>query len=219
MNFDLIGEYLPLYVDALWLTLRIAFFGIVYSLILGLVCALIQYLRVPLLRHIVGFYIELSRNTPLLVQLFFIYYGLPKLGIVWSSETCAIVGLTFLGGSYMAEAFRSGFDSVEKIQMESALSLGMKTAVAIRHVLIPQALATAFPGITANIIFLIKETSVVSIIALPDLMFVTRDIIGSDYNTWVALGMLVFFYMIILLPISLIAARIERRLRHAGFGN
>ena len=110
MNFDLIGEYLPLYVDALWLTLRIAFFGIVYSLILGLVCALIQYLRVPLLRHIVGFYIELSRNTPLLVQLFFIYYGLPKLGIVWSSETCAIVGLTFLGGSYMEEALRSRFD-------------------------------------------------------------------------------------------------------------
>lgn len=74
-------------------------------------------------------------------------------------------------------------------------------------------------GITANIIFLIKETSVVSIIALPDLMFVTKDIIGSDYNTWYALGLLVFFYMIILLPISLIAARMERRMRHAGFGN
>ena len=219
MNSELVGEYLPLYLDATWLTLRIAFFGIVYSLILGLVCALIQYLRVPLLRHIIGVYIELSRNTPLLVQLFFIYFGLPKLGIVWSSETCAIIGLTFLGGSYMAEAFRSGFESVEKIQMESALSLGMKTSTAIRHVLLPQALATAIPGITANIIFLIKETSVVSIIALPDLMFVTKDIIGTDYNTWYALGMLVFFYMLILLPISLIAARLERRLRRAGFGN
>ena len=219
MNFDLIGEYFPLYVDATWLTLRIAFFGIVYSLVLGLFCALVQYLRVPVARTVVGFYIELSRNTPLLVQLFFIYFGLPKLGIVWSSELCAIIGLTFLGGSYMAEAFRSGIEAVDKIQMESALSLGMTTATAIRHVLLPQALATALPGITANIIFLIKETSVVSIIALPDLMFVTKDIIGSDYNTWYALGLLVVFYMIILLPISLIAARIERRMRHAGFGN
>ncbi len=219
MNFDLIGEYLPLYVDATWLTLRIALFGIVYSLIVGLICALVQYLRVPLARQIIGTYIELSRNTPLLVQLFFIYFGLPKLGIVWSSEMCAIVGLTFLGGSYMAEAFRSGIEAVDKIQMESALSLGMTTSSAIRSVLLPQALATALPGITANVIFLIKETSVVSIIALPDLMFVTKDIIGSDYNTWYALGMLVFFYMIILLPISLIASRLERRLRHAGFGN
>lgn len=219
MNFDLIGEYVPLYVDATWLTLRIAFFGIVYSLVLGLFCALVQYLRVPVARTVVGFYIELSRNTPLLVQLFFIYFGLPKLGIVWSSELCAIIGLTFLGGSYMAEAFRSGIEAVDKIQMESALSLGMTTTTAIRHVLLPQALATALPGITANIIFLIKETSVVSIIALPDLMFVTKDIIGSDYNTWYALGLLVVFYMIILLPISLIAARIERRMRHAGFGN
>lgn len=98
--------------------------------------------------------------------------------------------------------------------MESARSLGMKTSTAIRYVLLPQALTVALPGITANVVFLIKETSVVSIIALPDLMFVTKDIIGTDYNTWIALGMLVVFYLIILLPISLIAGYIERRMRH-----
>ena len=214
MDFSIIAEYLPRYFDATLLTLRIAFCGTVYALILGLVCSLVQYLRVPVARQIVTAYVELSRNTPLLVQLFFIYFGLPKLGIVWSSENCAIIGLTFLGGSYMAEAFRSGFESVEKIQMESARSLGMKTSTAIRYVLLPQALAVALPGITANIVFLIKETSVVSIIALPDLMFVTKDIIGTDYNTWIALGMLVVFYLIILLPISLIAGKVERRMRH-----
>lgn len=214
MDLGIIGEYLPRYFDATLLTLRIALFGTVYSLVLGLVCSLVQYLRVPVARQIVGAYVELSRNTPLLVQLFFIYFGLPKIGVVLSGETCAIVGLTFLGGSYMAEAFRSGFDSVEKIQMESARSLGMKTATAVRYVLLPQALTDALPGITANIVFLIKETSVVSIIALPDLMFVTKDIIGTDYNTWIALGMLVVFYLIILLPISLIAGYAERRMRH-----
>ena len=214
MDPDIIVEYLPRYLDATLLTLRIAFFGTVYSLILGLACSLVQYLRVPVARQIVNAYVELSRNTPLLVQLFFIYFGLPKIGIVWSSENCAIIGLTFLGGSYMAEAFRSGFESVEAIQMESARSLGMKTSTAIRYVLLPPALTVALPGITANVVFLIKETSVVSIIALPDLMFVTKDIIGTDYNTWIALGMLVVFYLIILLPISLIAGYIERRMRH-----
>ena len=79
--------------------------------------------KVPAARQIVAVYIELSRNTPLLVQLFFIYYGLPKIGIQTDPQTCGIAGLTFLGGSYMAEAFRSGLETVAEVQTESALSL------------------------------------------------------------------------------------------------
>lgn len=219
VDLEVIGRYLPLYTDAALLTIRIAFFGIVYSLVVGLVISLIQYLRLPVLRQLSSVYVELSRNTPLLVQLFFIYFGLPKIGVVWSAETCAVIGLTFLGGSYMAEAFRSGLESVEKIQMESALSLGLTTSTAIRTVILPQALAVALPGLTANIIFLIKETSVVSVVALPDLMYVTKDLIGIDYNTWTALTLLVVFYLLILLPLSLGASWIERKVRHAGYGH
>jgi len=219
VDVTVIAEYFPLYVEAAGLTLRIAFFGIVYSLAVGLVASLIQYLRIPVARQIVDVYVELSRNTPLLVQLFFIYFGLPKLGIVWSAEACAVIGLTFLGGSYMAEAFRSGLESIESIQMESALSLGMKTRTAIRYVVFPQAFAVAMPGLTANVIFLIKETSVVSVVALPDLVYVTKDLIGMDYNTWTALWMLVAFYLVILLPISLAAAYLERKVRHGRFGD
>ena len=79
---------------------------------LDLICAIIQYEKVPVARQIVAVYIELSRNTPLLVQLFFIYYGLPKIGIQTDPQTCGVAGLTFLGGSYMAEAFRSGLETV-----------------------------------------------------------------------------------------------------------
>lgn len=214
----MLGEYLPLYVAATLLTVRIAFFGIIFSLIVGLLCAVVRYLRVPVVSPIVGAYIELSRNTPLLVQLFFIYFGLPKVGIVWSAETSAIVGLTFLGGSYMAEAFRSGMDSIAPIQMESAKSLGMKPGTAIRYVIFPQAMAVSVPGLVANVIFLIKETSVVSVVALPDLVFVAKDLIGVDYNTWDALFLLVVCYLIILLPVSLAATWLERRVRRAGFG-
>lgn len=219
LNFDFIAQYLPWYIDAAILTVKIAFFGILFSLALGIICSVVQYYRVPVVHRIISVYIEISRNTPLLVQLFFLYFGLPKIGIVWSSEVCAIVGLAFLGGSYMSESIRSGLESVEKSQIESAASLGMSKVLTMKEVIFPGTLAVSVPGICANVIFLIKETSVVSGIALADLMYVTKDLIGLYYETDEALIMLVAFYLIILLPISILATLLERRLRYAGFGN
>lgn len=133
-------------------------------------CSLITYYRIPVIRQVVAVYIELSRNTPLLVQLFFLYFGLPKEEIILDSETCAIIGLAFLGGSYMAEAFRSGLEAIEKIQMESALSIGLTHGQAMRYVIFPQALTISVPGLCANMIFLIKETSVFSVVALVQIL-------------------------------------------------
>ena len=212
-------KYLPWYLDAAILTGKIAFFGILFSLLIGVICSMVQYYRVPVIRRIISVYIEISRNTPLLVQLFFLYFGLPKIGVVWSAEACAIIGLAFLGGSYMSESIRSGLESVEKSQIESAASLGMSKILTMKEVIFPQALAVSVPGICANVIFLIKETSVVSGIALADLMYVTKDLIGLYYETDEALLMLVAFYLVLLLPISVLASILERRLRYAGFGN
>ena len=125
MDWNVVAQYLPLFEKAAWLTLRLGLAGIALAIVIGLVCALVQYYKVSVLRRVVGFYIQLSRNTPLLVQLFFIYYGLPKIGIRTDAAVCGIAGLAFLGGSYMAEAFRSGLESIEPIQTESAYSLGM----------------------------------------------------------------------------------------------
>ena len=219
LNVEFMAKYLPWYVDAAKLTVTIAFWGILLSLLTGAACAIIRYYRIPVLRQITGVYIELSRNTPLLVQLFFLYFGLPKLGILLSAQQCAIIGLTFLGGSYMAESMRSGLESVEKSQIESAESLGMGRLLTMREVIFPQAMAVSVPGICANMIFLIKETSVVSGIALADLMYVTKDLIGLYYETDEALLMLVIAYLVILLPVSILATVLERRLRYAGFGN
>lgn len=219
LNFDFMARYLPWYLDAAKLTVKIAFWGILLSLAVGAVCAVLRYYRVPILRQIVSVYIEISRNTPLLVQLFFLYFGLPKLGIVWSAEVCAIIGLAFLGGSYMAESIRSGLESIDRVQLESAASLGMGPLLTMKEVIFPQALAVSVPGVCANVIFLIKETSVVSGIALADLMYVTKDLIGLYYETDEALLMLVIAYLILLLPISIAASVLERRLRYAGFGN
>lgn len=200
------------------LTVKIGIIGIAFSVLIGLACAMIQYYKISVLRQMVAFYIELSRNTPLLVQLFFIYYGLPKIGIQTNAEICGAAGLAFLGGSYMSEAFRSGLEAVEPIQMESSLSLGMSNYQTMRYVILPQAVSISMPAFMANIIFLLKETSIFSAISLMDLMFTAKDLIGLYYKTTESLFLLAVFYLLILLPISILGRLLERRLRYAGFG-
>ena len=219
MDIDAMIRYIPLYVEAAKLTITLGGLGIVLSILVGFICSLIRHYKLPIAKQIVEVYIELSRNTPLLIQLFFLYYGLPKLGIKLSAEACGIVGLTFLGGSYMAEAFRGGFEAVSRTQIESGMSIGLNEWQLIRYVILPQAFAISVPAIGANIIFLLKETSIFSAVALADLMFVAKDLIGMYYKTDEALFLLVIAYLIILLPLSLLFSWIERRVRYAGFGH
>jgi polar amino acid transport system permease protein len=218
LDWSIVQQYLPFYQKAFFLTLHIAVLGIIGSFLLGLVVSVIRHYRVPVLSQLSTAYIELSRNTPLLIQLFFLYFGLPRIGLVLSSEACAVVGLIFLGGSYMAESFRSGLEAVSQTQHEVGLSIGLTPFQVFRYVVLPQAVAVALPSFSANVIFLIKETSVFSAVALADLMYVAKDLIGLYYETDVALGMLVVAYLLMLLPISLVFSWIERRLRYAGFG-
>ena len=165
MDFGFIKQVFPLYVHAAILTLKIGILGIILAIAVGLLCTLILHKKIPVLRQLVSIYIELSRNTPLLIQLFFIYYGLPKLGIRIDAFICGVIGLAFLGGSYMCEAFRSGIETIDKIQEESALSLGLSHNQALFYILLPQAISISTPAFVANIIFLLKETSVFSAIS------------------------------------------------------
>ena len=123
-DWTFVTHYAPFFVNGAAMTLFISVFGIVLSIVVGLICAGIEIARIPVLKQIVRVYIELSRNTPLLVQLYFLYFGLPKLGVVWSAEQCAIVGLGFLGGSYMAEAMRGGLETIPNVQRESRIRAG-----------------------------------------------------------------------------------------------
>ena len=190
MDFAFIKEVIPLYIQAAILTIKIGVVGILLSTLMGLVCAVIRYWKVPVLRVIVRIYTELSRNTPLLIQLFFLYFALPRLGIKLSSEQCAVIGLTFLGGSYMAETFRSSLETVGKNQIESGECIGLTRLQIVRYVVLPQAVAVSVPGVCANMMFLIKETSMFSAVALADLMYVAKDLIGLYYKTEEALALL-----------------------------
>lgn len=114
LNFTFVAEYLPWYIEAAKLTVRIAFWGVLFSLLIGVVCSVLQYYRVPVIRRIISVYIEISRNTPLLVQLFFLYFGLPKIGVILSAETCASSGWLFSAAAIWRNPCAAAWNPLKK---------------------------------------------------------------------------------------------------------
>lgn len=218
MNWSYLWDSVPRFVQAAYVTLQLSWWGVLFSLLVGLLVAIVTAYKIRPFYWLARSYIELSRNTPLLIQLFFLYYGLPKLGIKWDGFTCGVIALAFLGGSYMAEALRAGLLAISHGQIEAAKSIGLKPWQIFYLVIFPQAWAISIPAITANILFLIKESSVVSAVAVAELLFVAKDIIGMDYKTNEALFLLFISYLVILLPISLLARYTENRVRRAKYG-
>lgn len=218
MDWNYIWQSAPRFIEATGLTLKLSAWGIALSLLLGLLIALITTYRTRFLYLPARIYIEVSRNTPLLIQLYFLYFGLPKIGIRWDGFTCGVIALTFLGGSYMAEVLRAGLQAVPSAQIEAARALGLRRTQVLRYVLLPQAWAVALPAVAANALFLMKETSVINAVSVAELMFVTKDIIGSEYMTNEALFLLFAAYLAILLPVSAFASWGERRIRKAKYG-
>lgn len=214
MDFQLIKDNIPLFEKALVTTVSLGAIGIIFSLVTGFLVAGIRFFKLPLLERIAKIYTELSRNTPLLIQLFFLYYGLPKIGLPLSKNAAAIIGLTFLGGSYMAEAFRGSFEQVPKSQVEAGRSLGFSRWQLASQVILPQGLPLSVPTLGANAIFLLKETSVFSAISIMDLTNTAKDLIGMYYMTREFLFLLVVSYAVIIIPMILLIQLLERRFRY-----
>ncbi len=219
MDLNVMISYLPRFGEALLLTMRIGWKGIGIAMAIGLLGAAVHHFRLPVAGGIVSAYTQLFRNTPLLVQLFFIYFALPKVGLRISPESCGTWGLGLLGGAYMTETLRSGLEGIPVIQYESAASLGMSRGQIFEYIVLPQAVSSSVPGIIANVIFLLKETSVFSTVSLMDLMFTAKDLIGMYAKTIECLTLLVIFYLVMLLPVSLLGHLLERKLRYAEFGD
>lgn len=219
LSWSVIVQSLPQFVQAWWVTVWMSFVGIALATIVGLIVSLVEYFRVPGFRQILAVYTEIARNTPLLLQLFFLYYAFPVFGWKLSAPMCGIIGLTFLGGAYMADGFMGGFAGVEKTQIESGRALGMSDGQLARYVVFPQGLALSVPAFAANVIFLIKETSIFSVIAIPELTNTALDLIGLYYRSNEYLLVLVLAYAVILIPIILGLNWLERRVRHGAFGN
>lgn len=212
LDINFIIDILPLFLRALFLTLKISFYGIFGAIIVGFLASLVLYYKIRPLVCITRIYIEVSRNTPLIIHLFFLYFGL-SYWIEIPNFWCAVLGVTFLGGSYMAESFRLGLESVRKTQIESALSLGFSRFQILRYVIFPQSVPLSIPSICANVLFLIKETSIVGVIALQDLMSMAKEVISNYGQTNEGLFLLICCYLVVLLPLSIIFSKLEHYYR------
>ena len=181
MNWDYILSVTPRFIHATLMTLHLAFRGILLSSDWCDLCCdyhLQSQSLTWLVKAISSFLVIAFIDSSI-----FLYFGLSKIGLKLDGFTCGIIGLAFLGGSYMAEAFRGGLEAVLKGQIESALSIGLTPFQAFHYVIFPQAFAIATPAIGANCLFLMKETSVISAVAVAELMFVAKEVIRARLQT------------------------------------
>jgi L-cystine transport system permease protein len=179
---DLLKSALPFMLKGAGWTLLLAVASIFFGAIVGTVVAITRLAKVPVLSQVAALYVSAMRGTPLLVQLFVIYFGLPSLGIQFEPITAGILGLSLNVGAYLSETLRGAINGVEYGQWNAAKSLGLTQSQTLRYVVGPQALRLAVPSLSNSLISLIKDTSLVSVIAVSELMLATREVIATTFQ-------------------------------------
>jgi His/Glu/Gln/Arg/opine family amino acid ABC transporter permease subunit len=172
--------------------------------------ALLRLSRWRLLRLPAIAYIELFRGTPALVQLFVIYFGLPDIGIQPSPFQAAIIGLGLNGAAYLAEIYRAGIEAIHRGQMEASLSLGMTPTRAMRYIILPQAVRTMLPPMANFAIVLLKDTAIIFVVAVPEIMTYARNLVTETLQSAVVYSMAGALYLCMTIPMSRVVARLER---------
>jgi polar amino acid transport system permease protein len=195
----------------LWTTLWLSLVSGVFGLLLGLVTGLCRLSSNPTLRHLSTVYVELVRGTPLLVQIFIFYFFIGTV-LNLSREFAGVAALALFTGAYVAEIVRSGVQSIAKGQGEAARSLGLDAGQSMRHVILPQAFKRVLPPLAGQFISLVKDTSLVSVIAITELTKSGREAITTSFSTFEIWFCVAVLYLVINLPLSYFASRLERRL-------
>jgi polar amino acid transport system permease protein len=213
---NLIITYFPDLLDGLLVSIKLTLTGLGIGIGIGLPIAISRIYGGKWVRRFAIGYIELFRGTPLLVQLFVIYFGLPDIGVTFSRTTAAILALGLNSGAYQAEYFRGAIQAIGSGQMVAARSIGMNRLKAILHIIMPQALRIVIPPWSNEPISLIKASAVVFIIAVPDLMTEAKLIITRIYDPIGIYLIVALFYLVIVMLLSTIINTIERSLRIPG---
>ncbi|TAH63968.1 MAG: amino acid ABC transporter permease [Gottschalkiaceae bacterium] len=191
-------------------TVIIAAFSVLFGVVLGTMLALLKQSRIKIFKVISSAYIEFMRGTPIMVQLFIIYYGLP---INLTAIPAGIVALSLNSGAYVAEIIRAGIEAVDKGQMEAARSLGMNHTKAMKHIILPQAFKNILPVLGNEFITIIKESSIVSVIGVPELMYNAETIRGNTFKPFEPLIVAALLYFVLTFSLSKLIGHTERRLK------
>jgi His/Glu/Gln/Arg/opine family amino acid ABC transporter permease subunit len=210
----------PLLLRGMGITLQTTVIALALAAALGLLACFFELSRIFALRIIARAYIWLIRGTPLLVQTFFIYFGIPQLiqslGIDFrlSPFTAGVITLTLNAGAYIAEIFRSGIEAVDPGQMEAARSLGFSHTRAMFRVVLPQAARISIPNFVNQFIISLKDTSIISVISLADIVYEAKIYIGrtmQSFATWTIVGLV---YLVIIALLSQLSLYVEKKLKY-----
>ena len=203
---------LPLFWEGFKITVALGLLALLLALVLGVIFAVLRSVPVRPLRAIGTAYVEFFRNTPLLVQTFFAYFGLGAAGIRLPAFTAAFLALGVYTGAFVTEAIRAGILAVDKGQYEAARSLGLSYGQMMRYVVLPQAFATTVPPLGNLAIALTKNTSLASSIAVADLLYVANLVNSRTFATYEVFGFVALCYLAVTLPMGAAVGRLERRL-------
>jgi His/Glu/Gln/Arg/opine family amino acid ABC transporter permease subunit len=214
MEFDVayLTAQWPALMRGLWLTVQVSALSIVLSVAVGVLGAAVRVLQVPVLDKLVAGYVEFIRNTPLLAQLFFIFYGLPGLGLRLSLFWSGVLCLTLWAGAYQIENVRGGLETVGKGLREAAFSLGLSPWRFFRLVAAPMAIRVGLPSMLNTSISLLKNSSYLQAIGLAELTYVAIDRISMDFRTIEMFAAICAIYLVLVLALSFLASRLEYRL-------
>jgi polar amino acid transport system permease protein len=211
MNLDLVWRYAPSLVSGFGVTILCWGLGGALGLLLGFAITLLNRLPIPPLRWALRAFIEVFRGTPFLMQLFLLYAGGPSIGLKLDATTAGIVGLGLYSSAYFAEIFRAGFSAVPVGQIEAAVSIGMAPFDTLIRVSMPVALIAAVPSIVNMLIVLSKETVVLSIITVPELMYQVQTMAAETFTAFDAIFAMAVFYWLLVEAVSRVGSRVEAR--------
>ncbi|TDT56469.1 amino acid ABC transporter membrane protein (PAAT family) [Fonticella tunisiensis] len=210
IDFTFLNKYYMFFINGTKNTIIISIFTVLIGVILGTFLALMKLSKNKILKSIASSYIEFIRGTPVMVQMFIIYYGM-NLGL--PDYVAGIVTLSINSSAYVAEIIRAGIQAVDKGQMEAARSLGMSHKMAMRYIIIPQAFKNILPALGNEFITVIKESSIVSVIGIPELMYNADTVRGNTFMPFAPLIVAAFIYFVLTFTLSKVVGRVERRMR------
>ena len=213
MKFEFLTTYWPFYIEGLKITIIYSIFAVIFGIILGVMLALMKLSKLKVFKAFAVSYINFVRGTPILVQIYIVYFGLFSFGINLADSTAGIAALAINSGAYVAEIVGAGIEAVDRGQIEAARSLGMSHFATTRLLVIPQAIKNILPALCNEFIVTTKNTSMLSIIGIHDLMYNTDTIRGNTLLAFEPLIIAAIIYFTISYVLTKLIGMLERRLR------
>ncbi len=207
----IIVKHLPLFLKGVFLTVEISFFAILLGLAIGILGAVGRTSRFKILHIIGASYVEVFRNTPLLIQIFIIFFGLPGLGIKLSPYISGLTALVLYVGAYNTEVIRAGLEAIPKGQVEAAKSLGLTGVQTFRYVMLPQTFRISLPALGNNWVALVKNSSLVSVIGMVELTWVAYHLNALTFRSFELFGAATLFYLLLIFILTNIQSFVEKR--------